>query len=71
MSEIVVATIAGPASVTVASGILVSSGGGGGGGGAPDAHASTHATAGSDPVSPSSIGALSVGEGIAYAIALG
>ena len=34
-------------------------------------HAGTHASTGNDPVSPSSIGALSVGEGIAYAIALG
>ena len=65
MSEIVVATIAGPASVTVASGVISTDGA------TPAAHASSHATAGSDPVSPSSIGALSVGEGIAYAIALG
>ncbi|NDE18430.1 hypothetical protein EBZ80_26325 [bacterium] len=65
MSSPVVATIAGPASVTVASGILSTDGA------TPGAHASSHATAGSDPVSPSSIGALSVGEGIAYAIALG
>lgn len=34
-------------------------------------HASTHAANGNDPISPSSIGALSVGDGIAYAIALG
>lgn len=32
-------------------------GGGGGGGGAPSAHAASHATAGTDPISPSSIGA--------------
>jgi hypothetical protein len=66
MSSPVVATLAGPASVTVASGIFVPEAGS-----APAAHASTHATGGSDPVSPSSIGALSAGEGIAYAIALG
>ena len=30
---------------------------GGGGGGTPDAHASTHATGGSDPITPASIGA--------------
>lgn len=35
------------------------------------AHAYTHAAEGPDPLSPSSIGALSAGEGIAYAIALG
>jgi len=66
MSEIVVATIAGPASISVAPGVFVPEAGA-----APAAHASSHATAGTDPVSPSSIGALSVGEGIAYAIALG
>lgn len=65
MSSPVVATLAGPASVTVASGILSTDGA------TPGAHASSHATGGSDPVSPSSIGALSAGEGIAYAIALG
>ena len=66
MSEIVVATIAGPASVTVAPGIFAP-----GAGSSPALHASSHAEGGTDPVSPSSIGALSVGEGIAYAIALG
>jgi len=65
MSSPVVTTIAGPASVTVASGILTTDGA------SPGPHASSHATSGSDPVSPSSIGALSAGEGIAYAIALG
>jgi hypothetical protein len=65
VSSPVVTTIAGPAAVTVASGILVSAGG------APDPHASTHATAGSDPVSPGSIGAPTVAEAVAFAIALG
>lgn len=65
MSSPVVATIAGPASVTVASGIISTDGA------TPGAHAASHATGGNDPVSPGSIGALSVGEGIAYAIALG
>ena len=66
MSSPVVATIAGPASINVAPGIFVPEAGA-----QPAAHANTHATGGSDPVSPGSIGALSVGEGIAYAIALG
>lgn len=35
------------------------------------AHAFTHAIDGGDPVSPASIGALSAGEAIAYAVALG
>jgi hypothetical protein len=35
----------------------------GGGGGAPDAHASTHATAGSDPIAPSDIGAATAAQG--------
>ena len=65
MSSPVIATIAGPASVTVASGIISTDGA------TPGAHAASHASGGSDPVSPSSIGALSVGEAIAYAIALG
>lgn len=68
------ATVAGPAQISVSvaapfSGVSVAAG-------TPvpvgvAAHASTHAAGESDPVSPSSIGALSVGEGIAYAIALG
>ena len=66
MSSPVVATIAGPASVTVAPGVFVP-----GAGSTPALHADSHASGGSDPVSPSSIGALSAGEGIAYAIALG
>jgi hypothetical protein len=66
MSSPVVATIAGPAEITVAPGVFVP-----GAGSTPALHADTHATGGTDPVSPSSIGALSVGEGIAYAIALG
>lgn len=68
------ATVAGPASVSVAVagsaavssvavGMPVSTG--------VAAHASTHAAGGSDSVSPSSIGALSAGDAIAYAIALG
>ena len=65
MSSPVVATIAGPASVTVASGVFSTDGA------TPAAHADSHASGGSDPVSPGAIGALSVGEGIAYAIALG
>lgn len=65
MSSPVVATIAGPATVTVASGIISTDGA------IPGLHASTHGVSGTDPVSPSLIGALSVGEGIAYAIALG
>lgn len=36
-------------------------GGAGGGGGLPELHASTHATAGSDPVSPGAIGAATSG----------
>ena len=66
MSSPVVATIAGPAEITVAPGVFVP-----GAGSTPSAHASSHASGGTDPVSPSSIGALSAGEGIAYAIALG
>ena len=66
MSEIIVTTIAGPASISVAPGVFVPEAGA-----APAAHASSHASGGSDPVSPGSIGALSAGEGIAYAIALG
>lgn len=62
----ITATVAGPATITVAPGVFVPEAGA-----VPAAHASTHASGGSDPVSPSSIGALSVGEGIAYAIALG
>jgi hypothetical protein len=65
MSSPVVATIGGPATITVASGVISTDGA------TPGLHASSHASGGSDPVSPSSIGALSVGEGIAYAIALG
>lgn len=68
------AAVAGPASVSVAVissaqaasvavGMPVSTG--------SAAHAATHAILGSDPVTPSSIGALGVGEAIAYAIALG
>jgi hypothetical protein len=34
------------------------SGGGGGGGGTPSAHAASHASAGTDPITPSSIGAI-------------
>lgn len=65
MSDPVVATIAGPASISVAPGVFVPEAGG-----APAAHAASHATDGSDPVSPASIGALSAGDAIAYAIAL-
>ena len=61
----VVATITGPSEITVASGIISTDGA------TPGLHAASHAEGGADPVSPSSIGALSVGEGIAYAIALG
>ena len=63
MSDPIVTTIAGPASINVAVGVPVQVG--------QTPHASTHAVTGSDPVSPASIGALGVGEGIAYAIALG
>jgi len=63
MSDPVVSTIAGPASISVAVGVPIPA--------SVVPHASTHASSGSDPVSPSSIGALSTGEGIAYAIALG
>jgi len=66
MPDVVVATIAAPTSISVAPGVFVPESGG-----VPAAHAASHATGGSDPVSPSSIGALSAGEGIAYAIALG
>lgn len=66
MPDVVVATIAAPASISVAPGVFVPESGG-----VPAAHAASHATGGSDPVTPSSIGALSVGDGIAYAIALG
>jgi len=61
-----VAIVGGPAEITVAPGVFVPGAGSG-----VAIHASTHAEGGTDPVSPSSIGALSVGEGIAYAIALG
>lgn len=68
------ATVAGPASISVAVdgtavvssvavGMPVSTG--------VAAHATTHASNGSDPITPSSIGALGAGEAIAYAIALG
>ena len=60
------ATIAGPAQISVAVGTPIANAEAG-----VVPHASSHSTTGSDPVSPSSIGALSVGEGIAYAIALG
>jgi len=46
--------------VVVSAGTGAGSGGEGGGGGAPDPHAASHAVAGSDPVSPSSIGAAGV-----------
>jgi len=65
MSSPVVATIAGPATITVASGIVTAEGA------MPGAHAASHAASGPDPVSPSSIGALSVADGVALAIALG
>lgn len=66
MSSPVVATLAGPASISVAVGTPIANTEIG-----IIPHAGTHASTGNDPVSPSSIGALSVGEGIAYAIALG
>lgn len=65
MSSPVVATIAGPASVTVASGVINTDGA------APGLHAASHASGGGDPVSPASIGAATPGEAIAFAIALG
>ncbi|NDD53600.1 hypothetical protein EBZ39_06940 [bacterium] len=66
MSDIVVTTIAGPSNINVAVGTPIANTAAG-----VTPHASSHATGGSDPVSPGSIGALSTGEGIAYAIALG
>ena len=66
MSDPVVSTIAGPASISVAVGVPIANTAAG-----VVPHASTHASSGSDPISPSSIGALSTVEGIAYAIALG
>lgn len=70
----ITATVAGPAAISVsqsgpvAAAVVLGTPVGTGG---VNAHASTHASGGPDPVSPSSIGALSAGEGIAYAIALG
>lgn len=43
--------------VSAGTGFGGTGGGGGGGGGAPDPHAATHASDGTDPVSPASIGA--------------
>lgn len=60
------AIVAGPANITVAVGVPIANTEAG-----IVPHAGTHAVTGSDSVSPASIGALSVGEGIAYAIALG
>lgn len=68
------ATVAGPANISVAVASLPAASSVAVGmpistGVAP--HASTHASGGSDPVTPASIGALGAGEAIAYAIALG